>query len=147
MISLLRLINMRPQLPLLLSQRRLLLTFDRTTGDDHHNWLIPRLLLVRRTARLILLLLALQRTELLSSFTTLLDRRDTFSVVCLGFLFGSQDVHFRDESVFVAGLGKGLFLSLESGEFAFGPGSAALFDGFGDGFEFQVVEHGKVGRC
>lgn len=92
--TLLCLVNMSAQLPLLLSQRCLLFPFDRITGKNHHNRLIPCLLPVSRTARSGLILLALHGSELLASFSTFLNGGNTLGVVCFRLLARAQDVHF-----------------------------------------------------
>ena len=99
MAALLRLLYMCPQFSLLISQTRLLLPLDRAALHDHHKRLIPRLLAVRRATRCGLVLLALERSVLFSSFASLLNRRDTLGVVRFRLLAGSKDVVLGDERV------------------------------------------------
>lgn len=131
MMRLLRFINMCPQLPLLIPQRRFLLPRHLLTPHDHHNRLIPLLLPIRRTARLRLILLALQRPILLPPLPTLLDRRHPLLVVLLRFLTRPKDIVLGDESVGGTVLRiQDLFAGFEGGEFAFGGGAAAGLNSF-----------------
>lgn len=130
MTTLLRPIDMRPQLLLLLPQRRLLLPPHRTTREDHHQRLVPRLLPVRRAARRVLVLLALHRPELLAPLAAFGDRRHPLLVVRLRLLPRPQDIVLRYEGVVGgAGLREDLFICLQRGEFAFCGRPTATFDG------------------
>ena len=119
MMCLLGRLDMLPQLSLLVPQRRLLLPSHRTTRQNHHNRLIPLLLLIRRATRRSLVLLPLERSKLLAPLASLLDRRHPLRVVCLGFLARPEDVVLGYERVFecIAGL-EGLAGGFEGGEFA-----------------------------
>lgn len=122
----LRLVDMFPQLLLLHFQRSLLLTPHSATAHDHHEGFVPRLLPVGRTAGCLLVLLALGRPKLVSSFSSFLDRSHTFSIISFRFLPRSQDIVLGNEGA----LFESRFVSLERCKLPFGGRSATTFDCF-----------------
>lgn len=135
-----------PQLLLLLPQRRLLLPPDSVTTEYHHDRFVPRLLSIRRTARRLLLLLALERTVLFAALTAFFDGRDTLGVVCLSLFARAQDVVFGYERVSRTIVSRGLFGSFESGEFPFSLGATPVFDYLFRSFDPEIVEQREIRR-
>ena len=97
--TLLRSFDVSAQLALFVSQGRLLFPLYRAALHDHHQWLIPRLLPVRRTTGCGLIPLPLHRSEFLTAFPTLLNRGYALSIVCLRLLAWTKDVVFGDECI------------------------------------------------
>ena len=150
MMRLLRPLDMSTQLLLLFPQRRLLLSAHRPAREDHHERLVARLLAVRRAARSLLVLLALERAVLLAALTALLDRGHALRVVGLGLLPRPEDVVLGDEGVgeVTVRRGKeGLLLRLERGELALRGAATPTFNCGRGGFDPKVVEKSEVCWC
>ena len=98
-MRLLRAIDVCAQFLLLLPERSFFLASYRTTGQDHHDRFVPRLLSVSGTTRSSLLLLALDGAKLLPSLAPLLNRGYTLSIVRLRLLTRPKNVVFGDESL------------------------------------------------
>lgn len=131
-------------------QRCLLLAPHCTTGEDHHEWFVARLLAVRRAAWHRLVSLALERAEFLAPLAPLLDRRDALRVVRLRLLARAKDVVFGDEGVGeipVGGREEGFLLRLERGELSFRGTPSAMLDCFACCLETKVVQESEVSRC
>lgn len=150
MMRLLRPLDMSTQLLLLFPQRRLLLSAHRAAREDHHERLVARLLAVRRAARSLLILLALERAVLLAALTALLDRGHALRVVGLRLLPRPEDVVLGDEGVgeVTVRRGKeGLLLRLERGELALRGAATPSFNRGRGGFDPKVVEKSEVCWC
>lgn len=137
------LINMRPQLPLFLPQRSLLLTPHSPARHNHHNGLIPLLLPIRRTALDLLILLALAASELLSTLAAFADRGHAFFVVCFGLFARSEDVGFGQEGIVFPC--RGFTGCFKGSKFSFKRLCAcAGLNGIGGGFDTEIVEKSEI---
>ncbi len=133
-MGLLRPVDMRAQAFLLLPQGLLLFASDAFAAHDHHYRLVARFLAVRRAARRLLIVLALQRAELFPTFAAARYRRHAFLVVRFRLLTRAENVAFRDESWGVARArrrGGRLFGGFERREFALRSSTTPAFDRFG----------------
>ena len=135
------------QLFLLLPQRCLLLPPDSPTTEYHHDRLVPCLFSIRRTTRRLLLLLSLERTVPFTALAAFFDGRNTVCIVCFGLFARAKDVVLGYERVRRAVVSGGLFGGLEGGKFAFGLGTAAVFDFLCRGFDTEIVEQCEIGGC
>ena len=99
MVRLLRAIDVCSEFLLFLPERRFLLATHRPAGEDHHDWFVPRLFPVGRTARRGLLLFALNGTELLPPLASFLNGGYALSVIRFRLLAGPEDIIFRDEGL------------------------------------------------
>ena len=129
--------------PLLFFQRRPLLPPYRTATHDHHEGLIPRLLLVRRATLHFLLFLAFVRAKRLTVLSALFNRRHALRIICLGPLPRSQDIVLRNETAIRNGM---LFVGFQSRKLPFGDRPICLLNDCSGSFDFEVVYQSKVGR-
>lgn len=126
---------------LLFFQRRPLFPPHCTAAHDHHEGFVPRLLLVRRTTRCLLLFLAFLRTKSLPIHPPLFNGSYAFSIVSLHLLPWSQDIVLRDEIVICDRI---FSVPFQSRKLPFGNRSTGLLNNRGGSFDSEVVDQRKI---
>ena len=97
---------------LFLHETRLLFATNRAARHNHHNGLVTRLLAVRATAWIGLILLALARSIFLATFFPFTNGCYTLLVSLLCLLPWAEDIRFAENDSFVWSAGSSLSLRL-----------------------------------